>query len=186
MDTFIYFSLVFTHPLVRAGFIFHFNQSLGVCTIFIDGWQWTLDLLYYAQPPPSKSPSYKRRWHIDLFKLSLKRSWGFLWLNTSLLFFWFRNEKSWLIVYLDINMQCRLPATVRCISHPSAHVRALSTSVLRAILHACSMKSSSKQEDINGISNPPYLYLNVGVSDWRADIGIWRGKLIVDLRLACL
>lgn len=68
-------------------------------------------------------------------------------------------------------MQCRLPATVRCISHPSAHVRALSTSVLRAILHACSMKSSSKQEDINGISNPPYLYLNVGVSDWRADIG---------------
>lgn len=32
-------------------------------------------------------------------------------------------------------LKCRLPATVRCLSHPSAHVRALSTSVLRAVLH---------------------------------------------------
>ncbi|KAI3672371.1 hypothetical protein L6452_38457 [Arctium lappa] len=31
-------------------------------------------------------------------------------------------------------LKCRLGATVQCLSHPSAHVRALSTSVLRAII----------------------------------------------------
>lgn len=38
-------------------------------------------------------------------------------------------------------MQRRLPVTVGCVSHPSAHVRALSTSLLRAVLHAASMES---------------------------------------------
>ncbi|KAL0440505.1 UNVERIFIED_CONTAM: protein GIGANTEA [Sesamum latifolium] len=67
-------------------------------------------------------------------------------------------------------LKCRLPATVRCVSHPSAHVRALSTSVLRAILHAGSTKSKGKQVGVNGIHRPPFQYINVGVTDWRADI----------------
>ncbi|KAL2232104.1 UNVERIFIED_CONTAM: Protein GIGANTEA [Sesamum indicum] len=67
-------------------------------------------------------------------------------------------------------LKCRLPATVRCVSHPSAHVRALSTSVLRAILHAGSTKSKGKQVGVNGIHRPPFQYINVDVTDWRADI----------------
>lgn len=68
-------------------------------------------------------------------------------------------------------VQCRLPATVRCLSHPSAHVRALSISVLRAILHAGSIHSGGKQVEINSIiHNPAYQYLNVDIIDWQADI----------------
>lgn len=67
-------------------------------------------------------------------------------------------------------MQCRLPATTRCLSHPSAHVRALSTSVLRNILHAGSIKPNSKQVEINGIHGPSYQYFSVGVIDWHTDI----------------
>lgn len=68
-------------------------------------------------------------------------------------------------------MQCRLPATIRCVSHPSAHVRALSTSVLRDILHIGPVKSDSKQ-DINGLHSPSFEYLKkIGVIDWQADIG---------------
>ncbi|KAF8404464.1 hypothetical protein HHK36_009349 [Tetracentron sinense] len=67
-------------------------------------------------------------------------------------------------------LKCRLPATVRCLSHPSAHVRALSTSVLRDILLTGSIKSSSKQEEIKGINGPPYQYLSLGIIDWHADI----------------
>uniref|UniRef100_A0A5B7AQX9 GIGANTEA n=1 Tax=Davidia involucrata TaxID=16924 RepID=A0A5B7AQX9_DAVIN len=67
-------------------------------------------------------------------------------------------------------LKCRLPATIRCLSHPSAHVRALSTSVLRDISHSGSWKSSNKQGDINGIHGPTYQYLNVGIIDWQADI----------------
>jgi GIGANTEA len=68
-------------------------------------------------------------------------------------------------------LKCRLPATVRCLSHPSALVRALSTSVLRAILLAGSLKSSrAKKLEINGIhSTPVHRYLN-GVINWQADI----------------
>ncbi|KAJ1438409.1 hypothetical protein SESBI_03018 [Sesbania bispinosa] len=66
-------------------------------------------------------------------------------------------------------LMCRLPATIRCLSHPSAHVRALSTSVLRDILHSGSIRSSlnstSKQQI--GIYNP---YLNLDVIQWQADI----------------
>ncbi|CAK9150205.1 unnamed protein product [Ilex paraguariensis] len=67
-------------------------------------------------------------------------------------------------------LKCRLPATVRCISHPSAHVRALSKSVLHAILLTGSIKSSGRQLDINGIHGPAYQYLNAGNIDWQANI----------------
>ncbi|KAJ0873237.1 hypothetical protein HanPSC8_Chr11g0450331 [Helianthus annuus] len=50
-------------------------------------------------------------------------------------------------------LKCRLPATVRCLSHPSAHVRTLSISVLRAILHVGAIG-----EEGNAI-------------DWEADLG---------------
>ena len=65
-------------------------------------------------------------------------------------------------------MQCRLPATTRCLSHPSAHVRALSTSVLRNILHTGSIESNSKVE-INGVHGP-HQYLSISVIDWYTDI----------------
>lgn len=74
---------------------------------------------------------------------------------------WFTN----LLAYVD--MQCRLPATIRCLSHPSAHVRALSTSVLRDILHTCSIRYSPKRPQKNDIRNQ---YFNLDVIDWRADI----------------
>ncbi|MCD9643079.1 hypothetical protein HAX54_030201 [Datura stramonium] len=68
-------------------------------------------------------------------------------------------------------LKCRLPATVRCVSHPSAHVRALSTSVLRDIMYAGSVKPIAKQAaDVNGIHNPAYQYLSISIIDWKADI----------------
>ncbi|XP_019154767.1 PREDICTED: protein GIGANTEA-like [Ipomoea nil] len=68
-------------------------------------------------------------------------------------------------------LKCRIPATVRCLSHPSAHVRALSISVLRAILHSGSIKSRAKPVNMNGIHGPAYQCLNVGGTiDWQADI----------------
>jgi GIGANTEA protein len=67
-------------------------------------------------------------------------------------------------------LKCRLPATIRCLSHPSAHVRALSTSVLRAILNLGSIKHSSRQVDIDEINGPTFRYLNVDIIDWQADI----------------
>ncbi|KAG6625939.1 protein GIGANTEA-like isoform X2 [Carya illinoinensis] len=67
-------------------------------------------------------------------------------------------------------LKCRVPATIRCLSHPSAHVRALSTSVLRDILHTGSFKSNSKPVDINGIRGPSYQYFSLDVIDWQASI----------------
>uniref|UniRef100_A0A2N9IMB3 GIGANTEA n=1 Tax=Fagus sylvatica TaxID=28930 RepID=A0A2N9IMB3_FAGSY len=67
-------------------------------------------------------------------------------------------------------LKCRLPATTRCLSHPSAHVRALSTSVLRDILHTGSFKSNSKPVDISGLCGSSYQYFSLGVIDWQADI----------------
>ncbi|OMO98654.1 hypothetical protein COLO4_13783 [Corchorus olitorius] len=67
-------------------------------------------------------------------------------------------------------LKCRLPATTRCLSHPSAHVRALSISVLRNIMHTGSIKSNSKQVEINGIHGPSYQYFSIGVIDWHTDI----------------
>ncbi|KAK7364502.1 hypothetical protein VNO80_13215 [Phaseolus coccineus] len=65
-------------------------------------------------------------------------------------------------------LKCRLPATIRCLSHPSAHVRALSTSVLRDILHTCSIRRySPKRPQKIDIHNQ---YFNLDVIDWQADI----------------
>jgi GIGANTEA protein len=65
-------------------------------------------------------------------------------------------------------LKCRLPATIRCLSHTSAHVRALSTSVLRDILNTCSVQPSTKQVGLNGIHGPSYRYFNDTI-DWQAD-----------------
>ncbi|KAL4565931.1 hypothetical protein LXL04_030037 [Taraxacum kok-saghyz] len=62
-------------------------------------------------------------------------------------------------------LKCRLPATVRCLSHPSAHVRALSTSVLRAILH---VGLTGAPENISPVRCGP-AYVDEG--DWEADVG---------------
>lgn len=67
-------------------------------------------------------------------------------------------------------MQCRLPATIRCLSHPSAHVRALSTSVLRDILHSSPTKTNSKSVEVNGTNRASYKYFNLGVINWLVDI----------------
>ncbi|GLU16479.1 hypothetical protein SLE2022_329120 [Rubroshorea leprosula] len=68
-------------------------------------------------------------------------------------------------------LKCRLPATIRCLSHPSAHVRALSVSVLRDILHTGSTMSNSKPVERNGIHGPSYgQYFSIDVIDWQADI----------------
>ncbi|XP_039143657.1 protein GIGANTEA isoform X1 [Dioscorea cayenensis subsp. rotundata] len=68
-------------------------------------------------------------------------------------------------------LKCRLSATVRCLSHPSAHVRALSTSVLRDIMQGSSAKSSSlKNKERNGICDHPYRCMSIGTIDWHADI----------------
>ncbi|KAI9083316.1 hypothetical protein K1719_034682 [Acacia pycnantha] len=73
-------------------------------------------------------------------------------------------------------LKCRLPATVQCLSHPSALVRALSTSVLRDILHTGSIRPSPKLARIDGIHNhnpnpnPSYHFFNMYVIDWQADV----------------
>ncbi|CAL9771742.1 unnamed protein product [Musa acuminata subsp. burmannicoides] len=58
-------------------------------------------------------------------------------------------------------LKCRLSATIRCLSHPSAHVRALSKSVLRDILHHGSCLN---------VDNSSYQRLNLCIIDWRSDI----------------
>lgn len=67
-------------------------------------------------------------------------------------------------------LKCRLAATIRCLCHPSAHVRALSVSVLRDILHTGSIRCSPKPLRINGSHNPSYPYFKLDVVDWQADI----------------
>lgn len=68
-------------------------------------------------------------------------------------------------------LKCRLSATITCLSHPSAHVRALSISVLRDIQQNGSTKSSVKQEIKNGMHKSSYQkYLNIGIIDWQANI----------------
>ncbi|XP_062157690.1 protein GIGANTEA [Alnus glutinosa] len=67
-------------------------------------------------------------------------------------------------------LKCRLPASIRCLSHPSAHVRALSTSVLRDILHTGSIKSNSKPAEINGIRGSSYQCFSLEVINWQADV----------------
>ncbi|KAK3426175.1 protein GIGANTEA isoform X1 [Eucalyptus grandis] len=67
-------------------------------------------------------------------------------------------------------LKCRLPATVTCLSHPSAHVRALSTSVLRDIMQTGSVDSRQSVRERNGIHSPCQ-YFNLDVIEWQADIG---------------
>lgn len=67
-------------------------------------------------------------------------------------------------------LKCRLPATIRCLSHPSAHVRALSTSVLRDFLHTSSFKSNIEQVERNGIHGSSLHYFNIDAINWQADI----------------
>ncbi|KAI3807591.1 hypothetical protein L1987_23521 [Smallanthus sonchifolius] len=63
-------------------------------------------------------------------------------------------------------LKCRLPATVRCLSHPSAHVRTLSISVLRAILHVGSVKLRGEQAN----TSSTHEYLGADIIDWEADL----------------
>ncbi|XP_019413815.1 PREDICTED: protein GIGANTEA-like isoform X2 [Lupinus angustifolius] len=64
-------------------------------------------------------------------------------------------------------LKCRLPVTIRCLSHPSAHARALSTSVLRAMLRISSIRSSLYPPRKNGIHDQCF---NLNFIDWQADI----------------
>nr|UKG18723.1 GIGANTEA-like protein [Oncidium hybrid cultivar] len=62
-------------------------------------------------------------------------------------------------------LKCRLSATVRCLSHPSALVRALSISVLRDIMHPSPIKSSNyaNRERL-------HLYDSHYITNWHSDI----------------
>lgn len=78
-------------------------------------------------------------------------------------------------------LKCRLPATIRCLSHPSAHVRALSTSVLRDIMNQSAITTTTTKAtpkpppptittEKNGTDSPSYRFFNAGAIDWKADI----------------
>ncbi|CAF1927749.1 protein GIGANTEA [Brassica napus] len=75
-------------------------------------------------------------------------------------------------------LKCRLPATIRCLSHPSAHVRALSTSVLRDIMNQSGITTSKATPkppptittEKNGTDSPSYRFFNAAAIDWKADI----------------
>lgn len=71
---------------------------------------------------------------------------------------------------MTLSIQCRLPATVRCLSHPSAHVRALSTSVLRDILQTGSYVHRSTPNNINGVHSPSFQYFNREAINWKVDL----------------
>ncbi|XP_068651756.1 protein GIGANTEA-like [Aristolochia californica] len=67
-------------------------------------------------------------------------------------------------------LKCRLPATIRCLSNPSAHVRALSTSVLRDIIHIGSVKSNLTPQDVKELQALSFHCSTIGIIDWHADI----------------
>ncbi|ONM29372.1 gigantea2 [Zea mays] len=70
-------------------------------------------------------------------------------------------------------LECRLSTTIRCLSHPSAHVRALSMSVLRDILDHGSVspnKISRGEQQRNGIQSPSYRCVAAGILNWQADV----------------
>lgn len=71
---------------------------------------------------------------------------------------------------MNLSIQCRLPATVRCLSHPSAHVRTLSTSVLRDILQTGSYVHRSTPKNINGVHSPSFQYFNREAINWKDDL----------------
>ncbi|KAF3326939.1 Protein GIGANTEA [Carex littledalei] len=64
-------------------------------------------------------------------------------------------------------LKCRLSATIRCLSHPSAHVRALSMSLIRDIMHKGPVKTGKLRNGngINGSSSYKCLVIN-----WQKDI----------------
>lgn len=66
---------------------------------------------------------------------------------------------------------CRLSATVRCLSHPSALVRALSISVLRDIMNTGPINSSNytNRERLH-LYDPSHRSLGLGITNWHADI----------------
>ncbi|KAF6157827.1 hypothetical protein GIB67_003727 [Kingdonia uniflora] len=66
-------------------------------------------------------------------------------------------------------LKCRLPAITQCLSHPSAHVRAFSMSVLREILVIGSFQPGSKVGNISAI-NGSGQKSNLEFVNWRADI----------------
>ncbi|TVU21497.1 hypothetical protein EJB05_31134 [Eragrostis curvula] len=69
-------------------------------------------------------------------------------------------------------LECRLSTTIRCLSHPSAHVRALSMSVLRDILNngPVNPRNVIQGEHRNGIQSPSYQCLAGSVMNWQADV----------------
>lgn len=89
-------------------------------------------------------------------------------------------------------MQCRLPAAVQCLSHPSAHVRALSIAVLRNIIQNSTSNGSGRiHGDAPGLSDPSYQCLNLGIINWHSDVEKclkWeaRSRLATGLTLAFL
>jgi GIGANTEA protein len=64
-------------------------------------------------------------------------------------------------------LKCRLSATIRCLSHPSAHVRALSMSLIRDIMQKGPVKTGKLLNggSINGASSYKCLAIN-----WHTDI----------------
>ena len=72
----------------------------------------------------------------------------------------------------EYDLQCRLSPTIRCLSHPSAHVRALSMSVLRDILnngHINPSKIIQGEQQRNGIQSSSYRCLAASIN-WQADV----------------
>ncbi|KAG0484595.1 hypothetical protein HPP92_008495 [Vanilla planifolia] len=68
-------------------------------------------------------------------------------------------------------LECRLSATVRCLSHPSAHVRALSIAVLRDLINADPIKASNSiHTEKQHFYDLPYRSVGSGISNWHADI----------------
>ncbi|KAG1330074.1 protein GIGANTEA [Cocos nucifera] len=68
-------------------------------------------------------------------------------------------------------LKFRLSATIRCLSHSSAHVRALSTSVLRVIMHGSPTKSATfLHGDRQGLYDPSYRSLSAGIIKWYSDV----------------
>ncbi|KAF8705782.1 hypothetical protein HU200_030987 [Digitaria exilis] len=68
-------------------------------------------------------------------------------------------------------LKCRLSPTIRCLSHPSAHVRALSMSVLRDILNNGRINSSKiiQGEQRNAMQNSSSRCLAASIN-WQADV----------------
>ncbi|CAL9143963.1 unnamed protein product [Musa hybrid cultivar] len=89
-------------------------------------------------------------------------------------------------------LKCRLPAAVQCLSHPSAHVRALSIAVLRNIIQNSTSNGSGRiHGDAPGLSDPSYQCLNLGIINWHSDVEKclkWeaRSRLATGLTLAFL